>query len=377
MKKQRKLLILLLAVVMILAVGCTSENNSTNNENQGNEVVNTEEYAGIDYSDKLDDNGFFKDLKALEHVELAEYNNISIPSEVHAISEERVQAGLTSIVTEFATDVQITDREVANFDTINMDYVGSVDGVEFEGGTTNGRGTEVTIGVTGYIDDFLQQLIGHMPGETFDVEVTFPADYGVENLNGKDAIFVVTINYISEAVSPELTDAFVAENLSETYDANTVEELKTVVGEQLKQEAMRAYVQDYIMTNTVVNNLPETVLSFQQDMMVNYYQTSADSYGVSLREFLSAYVGYESVEALLEAANEDLKMTSEYSLIIQAIAEHADIHVTEDYLKDYFVKYTGSEDYSQFETIYGMPYLKNLILQEAILDHVVDQAVLE
>ena len=67
--------------------------------------------------------------------------------------------------------------------------------MEFEGGSTNGAGTEVTIGVTSYIDNFLEQLIGHKPGETFDIKVTFPDPYERNSeLSGKDAVFTVTIN---------------------------------------------------------------------------------------------------------------------------------------------------------------------------------------
>lgn len=97
-----------------------------------------------------------------------------------------------SILSEYPDTVQVKDREVKDGDSVNIDYVGSIDGEEFDGGNTNGEGTTVTIGQTEYIDDFLEQLIGHKPGETFDVNVTFPEDYGQEALNGKDAVFKTT-----------------------------------------------------------------------------------------------------------------------------------------------------------------------------------------
>ena len=94
---------------------------------------------------------------------------------------------------------EVTDRAVKDGDTLNIDYVGTVDGVAFEGGSTDGKGTQVTIGVTSYIDDFLEQLIGHRPGETFDIEVTFPDPYeNNPDLAGKDAVFTVTVNHIVE-----------------------------------------------------------------------------------------------------------------------------------------------------------------------------------
>ena len=94
---------------------------------------------------------------------------------------------------ELSTDTSLT---VADGDTVNIDYVGTVGGVEFDGGSTNGAGTDLVIGSGSYIDDFEDQLIGAHPGDEVQVEVTFPDDYGSQDLAGKDAVFAVTINGI-------------------------------------------------------------------------------------------------------------------------------------------------------------------------------------
>ena len=94
-----------------------------------------------------------------------------------------------------STDSSLT---IENGDTVNIDYVGTVDGVEFDGGSTNRAGADLTIGSGRYIDDFEEQLIGSHPGDTVEVNVTFPEDYGNEELNGKDAVFEVVINGIYE-----------------------------------------------------------------------------------------------------------------------------------------------------------------------------------
>lgn len=86
--------------------------------------------------------------------------------------------------------------EVQQGDTVNIDYVGSIDGVEFEGGNTQGAGADLTIGSGTYIDNFEEQLIGAHPGQSVDVKVTFPEDYGQEDLNGKEALFKVVVNGI-------------------------------------------------------------------------------------------------------------------------------------------------------------------------------------
>lgn len=107
-----------------------------------------------------------------------------------AASEEN---DLTETTPDYNTDTSLV---VADGDTVNIDYIGTVDGEEFE--NTNGAGTSLTIGSGSYIDDFEEQLIGHNVGETVTVNVTFPEDYGKEELNGKDAEFAVTINGIYE-----------------------------------------------------------------------------------------------------------------------------------------------------------------------------------
>jgi trigger factor len=90
-----------------------------------------------------------------------------------------------------------TDVAVEDGDTVNIDYVGTVDGVEFSGGNTQGQGTDLVIGSGSYIDDFEEQLIGHYVGETVDVTVTFPDPYANdESLSGKEAVFETTINGI-------------------------------------------------------------------------------------------------------------------------------------------------------------------------------------
>ncbi len=86
--------------------------------------------------------------------------------------------------------------EAEDGDTINLDYVGYIDGEEFEGGNTYGLGTDLVLGSGSYIEGFEDQLIGSHPGDTVEVNVTFPEDYGNEEVNGQDAMFEVTINGI-------------------------------------------------------------------------------------------------------------------------------------------------------------------------------------
>ena len=110
-------------------------------------------------------------------------------------SEDQATEDTTDTGASSSTDTALT---VEDGDTVNIDYVGTVDGEEFSGGNTNGAGTDLVIGSGSYIDDFEDQLIGAHPGDTVEVTVTFPEDYGVEELNGKEAVFTVTVNGIYE-----------------------------------------------------------------------------------------------------------------------------------------------------------------------------------
>lgn len=93
----------------------------------------------------------------------------------------------------FQTDASLT---VQDGDMLYIDYVGTIDGVEFEGGNTQGGGAYLVIGSGSYIDDFEEQLIGSHPGDVVNVEVTFPDDYTQADLAGKDAVFEVTVHGI-------------------------------------------------------------------------------------------------------------------------------------------------------------------------------------
>ncbi|MCD7743710.1 MAG: FKBP-type peptidyl-prolyl cis-trans isomerase [Lachnospiraceae bacterium] len=150
--------------------------------------------------------------KKEQRAKVKKYLSIGIPAALIAIliivilvdtfkpfsqTDDTEEAATESVETEatYSTDTSLT---VADGDTVNIDYVGSIDGVEFSGGSTNGAGTDLVIGSGSYIDDFEDQLIGAHPGDTVDVTVTFPEDYGVDDLNGQEALFEVTINGIYE-----------------------------------------------------------------------------------------------------------------------------------------------------------------------------------
>ncbi len=110
----------------------------------------------------------------------------------NSVSEATVTPAPTESIS-LQTDASLT---VEDGDTVNIDYVGKIDGTVFEGGSTDGMGTDLVIGSGSYIDDFEDQLIGSHPGDKVEVTVTFPEDYQKADFRGKEAVFDVTVNGI-------------------------------------------------------------------------------------------------------------------------------------------------------------------------------------
>ena len=378
MKNTKMCLCLVLAILFVSLAGCDSPAaTSGSTPSPSPSGTNTADDTVFSSSEGIDENGFWEGIRALDYVEMFNYKALPIPSEAYQITDDDVQNEINSIMADYATSVQVTDRAVADGDKVNIDYVGSVDGVEFANGSTNGEGADVTIGVTNYIDDFLEQLIGHKPGETFNVEVTFPDVYQEASLQGKDAVFVTTINYIIDSATPELTDEFVAANLSAGRGWSTVSEMREGVRADLQKEAIQKYIEDYLSTKVTVKSVPEVLTKYQERAMLDYYKQGAEYYGMGLEEFLTSSVGVSGVDELIEVNRENNLESATYALAAQAVAEDAGISVSDEDMTNFFLAYEGTSDFSSFEQQFGKPYLKQAVLYQKVVDYIAEHAVLE
>ncbi|MCI6639785.1 MAG: FKBP-type peptidyl-prolyl cis-trans isomerase [Pygmaiobacter massiliensis] len=370
---KKRIICLALALVMVLGIfaGCGSILSAWPfGDSSSSSSSSAAASSDLDYSQYLDESGFFKEVTATDVVTLIDYKNIEIPVEYSVASDEDVQTQIDYILQQYATTEQETERAVEDGDTLNIDYVGKIDGEEFDGGSTNGAGTTVTIGVTNFIDDFLEQLVGHKPGETFDINVTFPEDYGNEKLNGKDAVFTITINYIQETVVPELTDAFVAENLAEEHGATTVAELKQTLADWLVEKQEYNYVWSALTSGSSCDEIPATVSEFERAQAIQYYELSAAQMGVELTDLLS-YYGYSGIDDLLTETASMLESDCKNLLYVQAIAEQEGLEVTDEEIAEYL----GVEDISEHESSFGMPYLRHVTLHDKVINLMLDNAV--
>lgn len=359
-----------LALTMTVALaGCGSDAASGSGSSSAASTSGSSdvpEMVDIDFSKYIDDNGFWKDIRALDYVTLPEYKGLDIPAEEIEPTEEEVEETIQGILSQWAEPTQITDRAVEDGDTVNIDYVGSVDGVEFTGGSTGGAGTSVTIGVTSYIDDFLEQLIGHEPGETFDVNVTFPEGYNDSTdaegntlvLENKDAVFVTTINYIEgdELVYPEFTDEFVAENLQATYGWTTADEARQGIITGLTESAKYTWLLDYLEENAQVTEVPAAISEYMREAQLASINNQAASYGISV-DTLMMLSGYGSEADYLAMLDEQLPDAALFSLIRQAIAEQEGMAVTEEELQGLL-----GDNYDAYVEQYGLNYIKQDVM---------------
>lgn len=284
-----------------------------------------------DFSAQLDDNGFIKNFVAKDNMTLADYKTINVPKSEIEYSDESVDADIEAVLESHQVLSTDTDAKIKDGDKVSIEYVGSVDGVEFEGGNTNGTPADLTIGSGSYVDDFEQQLIGHGIGDEVTVEVTFPEDYGKDELNGKDAVFIVNIDGIYEKT--EFTDEFVAENLSEYAD--TVEGYRQYLKDSKFQENLKTYVENYLKDNSTVNKYPKAYLKnlksiqkFNDQESYEYMnQMYMQYYGSGMNSF-EEYVGMSESE--YDASLDDTcKETCKEDMVYQAILESEGIKLTE------------------------------------------------
>ena len=351
----------------LMAAGCSksaaSSSTSTNSEAFVYGSASDYDYQNFAYSDGLDENGYWSGIRALDYVTLPEdYASIPLKKADIEPTEEDVQSQIDSLLSQNTTTQQITDRAAADGDTVNIDYVGTVDGVAFTGGTYSGY--SLTLGSGSFIDGFEDQIVGHKPGETFDVNVTFPDGYSDSTdaegnavvLSNKKAVFSVTLNYISEEILPELTDAWVEENFSSTDGVHTVEDLRAEYQQMLYQNNLNTAVMDYLLANSTFKDLPKEVTDYQVNQCLNYYYTMAQYYGYDLDSFLQAAAGYNSADDLLDAMSDSITEYAREALLYQAVAEAMDIAPTQEQI----------DTYTAYTETYGANYCTMVALMDAV-----------
>lgn len=327
--------------------------------------------SNSDLSAGLTADGKIEGFDAAKSLTLVDYANISVPADEVAATDEEVEEDIQSTLESHKKASTDTTLEIKDGDEVNIDYVGTIDGVEFEGGNSNGAGYDLTIGSGSFVDDFEQQLIGHKPGENVTVQVTFPDDYDGEEVAGKDADFAVTINSIN--VMPELTDAFVAENITEE-GVSTAEEYRAFVKNKFYEQHLEEYLTNYIVENTTVKSYPSSYLKqirattkSNDESMLQYFA----SYGMTnLWDLRDDEIDDElSYEQELRTRAKD---TAKSLMVYQAIFEDAGLTLDMDAVYAEMTEENGEDYVTNMKESYGEAYIAQGQIREKVTDYLME-----
>ncbi|MBP3915894.1 MULTISPECIES: trigger factor [unclassified Clostridium] len=279
-------------------------------------------------------------------VELGEYKGLSIEKKTYEVTEEEVSKKLKEMQEKNARVETKEEGTVENGNIAVIDFKGYVDGEAFQGGEGNDYSLE--IGSKTFIDTFEEQLVGAKVNDTVEVNVTFPENYGKEELNGKPAKFEVTIKEIKVKELPELDDEFA----KETSEFDTIADLKADVTKKLEDanaERAEREFEEAVITAVAGNakvEIPEVMVEKEVDKMVQNLQQRLQYQGLSLEQYFQ-FTGTDE-EKMREYMRVNAQTKVKVDLVLEAIEKAENIEATEEEIKAKAVEvakmYAASED---------------------------------
>lgn len=317
-----------------------------------------------------------------EYVTVGGYKGIEVDDveEPEEITDDDVDEYINTIRSQYATSEQITDRGVVEGDTVNIDFVGKMDGEAFDGGSSEGY--DLTIGSDSFIDGFEDSIIGHTAGETFDWNGKFPDDYSSTDFAGKDVTFTITVNYINgESILPELNDDFVKEVSSES---ETVDEYKEEIKKQLEETNTTDYdsqlqeeAWEAVLEKAEVKKYPDGDVEDLEEQIKEQYQSAAESYGLEFADFLAQYYSMtedDFNEQVTEAAQTSVKQR----LVAKAIADKEGLTPSDDELEKEYEKLAeeyGYEDVDALKEIASDETLENIVITNIVKEYLAENCI--
>ena len=306
---------------------------------------------------------------------LGQYKGIEAPKAAVSVTDEEVDADIKQLASRNSS-ISTVERAAKDGDTVIIDFDGYMDGVAFDGG--KGENYTLRLGSGTFIPGFEDQVVGMAAGDEKDVEVTFPADYGTQELAGKPATFKVKVHEVKETLVPELDDEF-AKDVSET--AETLEDLKKERREKLEKD--KADEAEHNFKNEVVKKamdnlevvIPDAMVEAQLDDMMNQYAMNMQSSGFTLEQY--AQMMGTTIQGLREQSREGAVQQIRNTLLLEKVAEEENIQVTDEELeeeyqtmaKEYDMEVEKVKEYLPLEDL-----RKEKQLQKA-MDLIVDNAV--
>ena len=261
-------------------------------------------------------------------VKISSYKGIKIKQYAYTVKDEDLQAEMDRLLDRNARKVEVKDRNAQNGDIVNIDFVGTVDGVKFDGGEA--EGFDLTLGSGQFIPGFEDQVVGMAIGETKDVNVTFPENYQAENLKGKPAVFSVKLNAIQAKELPELTDEFIKDATGsesiEAYKAKTKERLQQQADKRAN-DATENSILEAVAENTEVE-IPQAMIEREIDSLVQKFEYQLMYQGLKLQDYLEFLKVTES--DFRKNYEEQAKKNVMHQLIISHIIKEENIEATEE-----------------------------------------------
>ena len=312
-------------------------------------------------------------------VQLGEYKDLSVEAPVTEITDEEVEKQLETIRERHGKMVVVEDVELAKGDFAIIDFDGKIDGIPFNGGQSKGYPLEVGSG--SFIPGFEDQLLGAKSGEEREVKVTFPADYFVPELAGKEAVFTTKINDIKRKELPELNDDFA----KEAGDADTLAEMKQNLREKMVEAAQKkdeSAFREAAIGKAVANStmeLPEIMVDDQVDQMVQDLELSMTQRGLSMDKYLE-YMNTsldEIKQRYRPAAAEQVRT----ELTLDAIAKQEALEVSAEEYKEEVEKMAKNYKMSDADVkkvladSYRAKVVKGTLLRRKAAQLIIDTAV--
>ena len=311
------------------------------------------------------------------YIKLGKYKGVEIGPYETAVSDEELQSEIDYILDYYKTAESINEGTAADGDTVIIDYVGRLDGVEFEGGTADGY--SLTLGSGAFIPGFESSVVGHNVGETFTISVTFPETYPSENLAGKEAEFEITMHGILVYHLPIYNDEFVTANFA---PFTTVAELETDIRNDLtaqkEENVMYTKMDDAlyaVMENSEIKNMPQAEVDRCIEEFYAQYTAEAESYNMTIEEYVAG-AGI-TMEDFAAYASQYAENTVTGDLLMYAIARAEKINISDEEYVTLISEYIDPESGSvaDLEAQYGKDVLMYSLICDKVYELLVEHAV--
>lgn len=373
MKKKTAVLILcaLMAAGLVACGGSSGENSSSvSGESTGTSTVSSSSQEDAIMSIPLAEGD---DWKLEDCIVLGDYKGLRLTKTVGQVTEEEVD----SYIQSQATAEEVTDENAAvqDGDTVNIDYVGKIDGREFDGGSA--QGSVLVIGSDTFIDGFEDGLIGMKKGETKDLNLTFPDDYGNTDVAGKAVVFTVTLNSISRA--PEQDDAWVSSYTDGKY--TSMNDYRAYMKESLQEgndeaadQQLNSDAWEQIEKTCTFLKLPKSYVEEGSEEFEKNVTSQAEQYNATLDDFITQ--NGLTAEEYKTRKEQYGRYTAESRLLLEALMKAEQLTDDSQEYKDALAETEKAWGMTEdaLKEQYGEDTLKQYVETQMVLDKVIGYA---